>query len=104
MAIMAKSTKPRAVNVADAKRDFSDLLGRVSYGRESIVIMRRGKPIAKLVPLDAEEPPHPATLRGWLEDDDPFLEAIEAIVENRQRHTPRVLSRRRRAARKAKRR
>ncbi|MFQ5792907.1 MAG: type II toxin-antitoxin system Phd/YefM family antitoxin, partial [Acidobacteriota bacterium] len=42
-------TKESAVNVADAKRQFSDLLGKVAYGRETIVITRRGRPMAKLV-------------------------------------------------------
>lgn len=84
---------PTALNVADAKRSFSDLIGRVAYGRETIVIMRRGRPVAKLVPLDAApEPRHPAEITGWLEDDDPFLQAVDAIVEARHEHVSRVLS------------
>jgi len=39
-----------SLNVAEAKKQFSDLLGRVAYGGETIVITRRGKPMAKLVP------------------------------------------------------
>ena len=41
-------------NVADAKRHFADLLGRVAYGGETITITRRGKPMAQLVPVDAD--------------------------------------------------
>ncbi len=40
-----------SLNVAEAKKRFSDLLGRVAYGGETILITRRGKPMAKLVPL-----------------------------------------------------
>jgi prevent-host-death family protein len=45
-----------SVNVAEAKKQFSDLLGRVAYGGETILITRRGKPMAKLVPPDTSEP------------------------------------------------
>jgi prevent-host-death family protein len=41
-----------SLNVAEAKKQFSDLLGRVAYGGETILITRRGKPMAKLVPPD----------------------------------------------------
>ena len=55
------------VNVADAKRHFSDLLGRVAYGGETITITRRGKPMARLVPVDADATaPHVADVQGWL--------------------------------------
>jgi prevent-host-death family protein len=36
-------------NVAEAKAHFSDLLSRAEAG-ETVEILRRGKPIAKLVP------------------------------------------------------
>lgn len=41
-----------SLNVAEAKKHFSDLLGRVAYGGEIILITRRGKPMAKLVPAE----------------------------------------------------
>ena len=47
-----------SLNVAEAKKRFSDLLGRVAYGGETIVITRRGKPMAKLVPTGAAEAEH----------------------------------------------
>ena len=46
------TSEETAVNVADAKRRFSDLLGRVAYGRETILITRRGRPMARLVPVE----------------------------------------------------
>jgi prevent-host-death family protein len=44
------------LNVAEAKEQFSDLLGRVADGGETIVITRGGKPIAKLVPPESPKP------------------------------------------------
>ena len=81
-----------SLNVAEAKKQFSDLLGRVAYGGETVLITRRGKPMARLVPPDAStEPKHLANVRGWLDDDDPFLAEIDSIVEARSNHRPRVL-------------
>lgn len=85
-------TQERTFNVAEAKRRFSDLLGRVAYGGETILITRRGRPMAKIVPLDEASKPHPADIRGWLEDDDPFFAEIDAIVASRPEHRPRVVA------------
>src|SRR5207245_3906330 len=77
---------------ADAKRHFADLLGRVAYGGETITITRRGKPMARLVPLDTDTAvPHVADAQGWLEDDDPFFTTIDTIVADRETHHPRTL-------------
>jgi prevent-host-death family protein len=35
-----------------AKDAFGDTLNRAAYGKERIILTRRGKPIAALVPLD----------------------------------------------------
>jgi len=86
---MPKST---TINAADAKRHFADLLGRVAYGGETITITRRGKPMARLVPIDADATaPHIADAQGWLEDDDPFFATIDTIVAERETHHPRAL-------------
>jgi prevent-host-death family protein len=82
------------VNVAEAKRHLSDLLGRVAYSKETITITRRGKPMAKLVPIGLEEEkPHIADAQGWLEEDDAFFSTIDEIVAERDQHVPRVLER-----------
>lgn len=82
-------------NVAEAKRRFSDLIGRVAFAGETIWITRRGKPMAKLVPLGtADGPQHLADVKGWLADDDPFLAALDDIASARSTHWPRVLGRR----------
>ena len=89
-----------SVNVAEAKRRFSDLLGRVAYGGETVVITRRGRPMAKLVPHGATgKDERLAAVRGWLADDDPFFERIDSIVAARAGHRPRVFRGRRRTVR-----
>lgn len=92
MTVKAKDPQPEErFNVAEAKRRFSDLLGRVAYAGVTILITRRGRPMAKLVPVGPEEPGHLADVQGWLDNDDPFFAEIEAIEEGRAEHTPRVL-------------
>lgn len=39
----------------DARRQFADLLNRVGFQGEQILITRHGKPIAKLVPVTSKE-------------------------------------------------
>lgn len=80
-----------SLNVVDAKKQFSELLGRVAFRGESILITRRGKPMAKLVPLDtADKPRHLASVEGWLENDDPFFATVDDIVEGRSQRLPRA--------------
>jgi len=84
--------KKTSINVAETKRHLADLLGRVVYGGETITITRRGKPMARLVPVDVEAiVPHVADVKGWLEDDDAFFTTMNAIVADRKTHLPRTL-------------
>ena len=88
---MKKST----VNVVEAKKHLSDLLGRVAYANETITISRRGRPMARLVPVrPKDETPHLADAQGWLEEDDAFFATMRTIVANRRKHLPRTLRRR----------
>lgn len=78
------------VSVADAKKNLSELLGKVAYGKEQIVITKRGRPMARLIP--AEEPEkHLAEVEGWLDENDPFFYNIDFIIEKRAEHIPRIL-------------
>lgn len=45
----------QSISVAEAKKHFSDLLGRVAYGKEQIIITKRGKPMARLVPTEEND-------------------------------------------------
>lgn len=78
----------KPINVADAKKHFSELLGQVAYAGKCFVITKRGKPMARLMPVQ-ETKRHLADACGWLDDDDPFFQAVENIVQAREKHVPR---------------
>ncbi len=78
------------INIAEAKKHFSELLGQVAYGKKHILITKRGKPMARLVPAD-EIDLHLGTAKGWLEEDDPFFNAMDHIMRERSKHVPRIL-------------
>jgi prevent-host-death family protein len=40
------------INVADAREQFADLMGRVAYGGERIIVQRRGKPMMAWISLE----------------------------------------------------
>jgi prevent-host-death family protein len=81
----------KEVSVAEAKKHLSDLLGRVAYRGERITISKRGKPMAILIPAtEASEEAHLGKLKGWLEPDDPFLQAIDQVLSDRSKHRPRI--------------
>ena len=78
------------VSMAEAKKRLSELVGRVAFGGEQIVITKRGKPMAKLAPV-GQESKHLAEAKGWLEEEDEFFSLVENIVANREKHIPRML-------------
>ena len=80
----------QAINVGEAKKHLSEILGRVAYRKEQIIITKRGKPLAKLVPVE-EETQHLSQARGWLDEKDEFFGIIDRIVQDRQKHIPRIL-------------
>ncbi len=49
----------RTVDVTTARRQFGTLLDEVFYKGDVITIERKGKPLARLVPVNTESP-HPA--------------------------------------------
>lgn len=40
------------VSVADARNDLAELLNRVAYGKQRLVITRHGRELAAVVPVD----------------------------------------------------
>jgi prevent-host-death family protein len=84
----------QAVSIVEAKKHFSNLIGRVAYGKEEIVITKKGKPMALLLPVK-ENNKHLSEAKGWLEEGDPFFKIIESIIKNRNAHTPRLLEKKR---------
>jgi len=80
------------ISIAEAKKTFSELLGKVAYGKKRIVITKRGKPMALLSPSE-EADPSTFQCKGWLNESDPFFSAIDRIVQGRAVHKPIVLKR-----------
>ncbi|HEX4495899.1 MAG TPA: type II toxin-antitoxin system prevent-host-death family antitoxin [Thermoanaerobaculia bacterium] len=79
------------LSVAEAKKQFSDLVGRVLQDGETILIMRRGEAVAKLVPVAEPTAESLSEMKGWLDDDDPFFSVVDEIVESRFQHQPRSI-------------
>lgn len=48
----ATAPDPDDVPTAEARRNLAELLNRVAYGRERVVVTRHGKEIAALVPVE----------------------------------------------------
>ncbi len=81
----------KSYSVAEAKKHFSDLLGRVAFAGESITISKRGKPLAMLIPSNKEPAEdHLSKVEGWLDDNDPFSHIIDQMVHDRRKHVPRM--------------
>jgi len=73
------------VNVHEAKTHFSKLLARVMAGEE-IIIAKAGRPVARLVPLEAPARPRkPGSARGqiWVapDFDSPLPESLLQAFE-----------------------
>ncbi len=65
------------VKIHEAKTHLSDLLARVEAGEE-VIIMRGDTPVARLMPLAAEEKPRrqPGRFKGVFDLDDRFFEPL----------------------------
>ena len=82
--------KEESINIVEAKKHFSEILGQVAFGKRRILITKRGKPMARLVPVE-ETDAHLSGAHGWLDENDPFFEIIDRIVQDRSTHLPRIL-------------
>ncbi len=61
--------------VSKAREDLADMLNRVAYGHERVLIERRGKTLAALVPVEDLE------LLEMLEDKADLTSARKALAE-----------------------
>lgn len=66
-----------SINTADAKEDFSELINRVSHNKERILLTRRGKAVAAIIPIEDLTAIDDAQSKQELE------EAMEALKEAR---------------------
>lgn len=74
------------MTATEAARNFSDLLNRVRYERETFVILRGGEAVGQLGPVESSPP---MTLRGLFEllegldkPEERFAEDLEQIQAN----------------------
>ena len=63
------------ISTADARKNFSNVVNRVSFGKESIILTRRGEEIAALVAIDE------LRLLQEIEDRIDLADATKAIKE-----------------------
>ena len=65
------------MNTADAKEEFADLINRVSNGKDRVILTRRGKEVAVVIPIDDLQ------LLQESQDKHDVREAIDALKEVR---------------------
>jgi prevent-host-death family protein len=41
----------KAISVTDARDDFAELVNRVAYGKDRVIVARRGRELAAIVPV-----------------------------------------------------
>jgi prevent-host-death family protein len=76
----------RRISASDARKEFAEIVNRVAYGKERVVIGRRGKELAAVVPI--------ADLRRLerlvddLEDRVDAAAALEVEADKRDRSDP----------------
>ena len=63
------------ISTADARKKFSNIVNRVAFGKESIILTRRGEELAAMVAMDE------LRLLQELEDRIDIADAMKAIKE-----------------------
>ncbi len=66
---------PTKISTADARKKFSNIVNRVAFGKESIILTRRGEELAALVAMDE------LRLLQELENRIDIADAMKAIKE-----------------------
>jgi len=69
------------VSTVKAREQFSDLLNRAAYGKERVILTRRKKDLAAVVPMED------ITLLEALEDRMDLEDAQAALTESRKKGT-----------------
>ncbi len=63
------------VSVSEARETFAELVNRAAYGRERVRVVRRGRPVAAIVPIEDVE------LLERLEDEVDLQAARDALAD-----------------------
>ena len=69
------------LNTLEAKEQFADLINRVAHSKERVILTRRGKEIAAIIPIED------LVLLQESQDSQDLREAIEALKEARHAGT-----------------
>ncbi len=91
------SAKQAHMSVAEVKRHFADVVGRVAHGGERIIVERRGHPVVAIVAVEeAREARHPgqrlaAAIGCGDRHGEGFRELMAGVVARRGRRPPRQL-------------
>jgi prevent-host-death family protein len=67
---------PTTISTVDARKKFADIVNKVAYGKESIILTRRGQNVAALVSMEELE------LLQQIEDRIDIKDALKALEEN----------------------
>lgn len=70
-----------SINTADAKEDFTDLINRVAHNKERVILTRRDKEIAAIIPIEDLK------ILEQNQNKDHLAEATEALKEARAKGT-----------------
>jgi len=73
------ATAITAATTVEARSGFSELVNRAKYGKERVVLKRRGKDVAAVVPMDDIE------LLRLIEDESDIRDALVARREAKQK-------------------
>lgn len=78
-----------STTVSEARKNFPELLNRVGYGQERILIERHGKPVAAIISIEdlnrlqaLEDAIDSALLRHAVQENGGFV-TLESIIVNR---------------------
>jgi prevent-host-death family protein len=63
------------VSISEARETFADLVNRAAYGHERVRVVRRGRPVAAIVPIEDVE------LLERLEDEVDLQAARDALAD-----------------------
>ncbi len=63
------------VGVSEARETFAELVNRAAYGHERVLVARRGRPIAAIVPIEDVE------LLERVEDEFDLRAALDALAD-----------------------
>jgi len=76
-----KKLTGEAVSTVTARRHFSDLINRVAYGKDRVVLTRRDRPLAAVVPIED------MALLEEMEDREDLKAARKALREVKRKGT-----------------